>query len=1080
MHNASDTTKSIHLSASAGSGKTRALKERYLALLDALEERGLNLDQAVAITFTDKAAAEIKERVMRDLSEAMLKTIIRGQQELRISTIHSFCMNLLKRYPLEAGLPPDFGILDSRDQSAKIEKAVESVLEESDRDRETMAPLSHLGADELLSRLAFLLQQRSRIKRMEIDAGGRQEFLRAVRHGSGLEQNETELRELVSGPSWRMLLAAMEALLRSQPEQYEACMGREHLQLSEVTDMASALRMVGLLAPVYFTAGGEPRKNPFIPKKRYFGDRPAYESLYFQVQDLLGRFRSLQALHQAGREAACLLTLFERAEETYQESKLREGLLDFDDLEIYAYRLLRGIDSPDILYWLDRKVLHFLVDEFQDTSDIQWAILDRLTEEIFAGQGTDKRMPATLFVVGDEKQSIYRFREANYRLIRNVRTKMETNIPAASREIRTLDRNYRSAYRIIETANAVFGSLWESYQPSAVERKTHAGSVRLIELPPPAAGGTSPEAGALAREIRALIAGETIVYEQSAGGTWTERPVGYGDCAVLIQSRTRLKDYEAALQEHRIPYQVVGGIGFFEEDEIQSLVNLLFFLWNRDDELALAAALRSRLFGLSDGDIFTCVNGGGSLLDGLAGTEPGAASMIRSWMNLAGLMPLAPLLHRIVQDSAAYIRFGRGNAQAIFNIDKLLDTAREFDRRGYTTLQDFVEWVRNVQRTEQREATADVSLPESRGAVSILTVHKAKGLEYPVIFLPGMNQQPRSLTAGPLAIIDDFGDRVRLAIRDQGNPVYDYLWEQERTELMREHQRLFYVAMTRARDHLVMLGTLNDGKTAIKPQTWLSYVHAAAPQPLFTGKQVQENGTVLYETPELLASPRGEALQTGSRLLRPDTDSIDIEAILRNLSSLPRSESPAWKRPTDFILHEDRESGPLPGGEGTVSPLTRGSILHGCLEAFTKTGGYDLNRLAEEHPDVAELPQERKRKFLDDAETVLDAVLHNQSYSWIFDSHAAAWSELPFLHEKDNTIVSGVIDRVVIRDGKGFVIDYKAILPENQDALESWLDHYRPQIAIYCDAVRELFGLPVVEGYLLFLDSNTLSRCISC
>src|SRR5574337_9869 len=122
---ASDTAKSIHLSASAGSGKTRALKERYLALLDVLHARGLSIDQAVAITFTDKAAAEIKERVMQDLPEAMLKKIIRGRQDLRISTIHSFCMNLLKRYPLEAGLPPDFGVLDSRDQASKIQTAIE-------------------------------------------------------------------------------------------------------------------------------------------------------------------------------------------------------------------------------------------------------------------------------------------------------------------------------------------------------------------------------------------------------------------------------------------------------------------------------------------------------------------------------------------------------------------------------------------------------------------------------------------------------------------------------------------------------------------------------------------------------------------------------------------------------------------------------------------------------------------------------------------------------------------------------------------------------------------------------------------
>ena len=157
--------------------------------------------------------------------------------------------------------------------------------------------------------------------------------------------------------------------------------------------------------------------------------------------------------------------------------------MDFDDLEIYAYRLLQSLESPDILYWLDRKILHFLVDEFQDTSDIQWAILKKLTEEIFSGQGADKPMPPTLFVVGDEKQSIYRFREANYRLIHNIREKMEKNIPAEAREILTLDKNFRSTPEVIETVNRVFGALWgEAYQPSEVERKQHQGSVRLIEV----------------------------------------------------------------------------------------------------------------------------------------------------------------------------------------------------------------------------------------------------------------------------------------------------------------------------------------------------------------------------------------------------------------------------------------------------------------------------------------------------------------------------------------------------------------------------------------------------------------------
>ena len=839
MSKAADTGKSVHLSASAGSGKTRALKDRYLALLDALDHRGLNIDQAVAITFTDKAAAEIKERVMQDLPETMLKKIIRGRQDLRISTIHSFCMNLLKRYPLEAGLPPDFGVLDSRDQAHKIQKSIEDTLEESDLDRELMAPLKSFTVDELIAAMEFLLSIRSRLKRMEIDANGPDGLLKSIRSDMELDTAGAELKALMQSPEWRIPFQEMERLLRAEGDNHAACGGPGHLLLAEAMDVDVAFKTSSAIARVYFTLEGTPRKNARITAKAFNAKskRREYETLFESIQALLYRFRNSYARVRAGREAISMLRLYLRAEELYQQSKLREGLLDFDDLEIYAYRLLQNTESPDILYWLDRKILHFLVDEFQDTSDIQWAILDKLTSEIFAGQGADKLMPPTLFVVGDEKQSIYRFREANYRLIENVKRNMETLLPPESREVLTLDKNFRSTPEVIETVNKVFTGLWaETYKPSETERKEHQGSVRLIEILPGAGAGLKPaltEAEILAREINSFVETGAIVYEK-IDTTWKDRPATYGDCAILIQSRTKLKEYETALQAEGIPFRVIGGIGFYEEDEIQAVMNVLFFLGNRDDTLSLAAALKSALFGLTDKDLFDLLRQSGDMADALGKLRPDVWELLHRWQKIAGVAPLATLIHTIINDTGAYIRFGGENKQAIFNIDKLLDTAREFDRRGYTTLQDFVEWVRNIRRTEQREATADMNLPGFQGTVSILTVHKAKGLEYPVVFLPGMNQAARSLTIGPEALISETDGAKRIAIKDPDNPVYDDMWKGdngEQEELRREHQRLLYVAMTRARDHLIMLGTLGTGKTLVKQNTWLDYLHRTVIMP---------------------------------------------------------------------------------------------------------------------------------------------------------------------------------------------------------------------------------------------------------
>src|SRR5512139_489545 len=209
-----DTSRSVHLSASAGSGKTRALKDRYLALLDVLDHRGLSIDQAVAITFTDKAAAEIRERVMKSLSEPLLKKIVRGRQDLRISTIHSFCMNLLKRYPLEAGLPPDFGVLDDRDRALTMLRSIEDALEASDREPGIMAALREFSSDDLIGIIEYLLSIRSRLKRIEIDAGGPQTLLLSVRSGMRGDHSERELNALITGGEWRARFRAMEELLR--------------------------------------------------------------------------------------------------------------------------------------------------------------------------------------------------------------------------------------------------------------------------------------------------------------------------------------------------------------------------------------------------------------------------------------------------------------------------------------------------------------------------------------------------------------------------------------------------------------------------------------------------------------------------------------------------------------------------------------------------------------------------------------------------------------------------------------------------------------------------------------------------
>jgi ATP-dependent helicase/nuclease subunit A len=1087
-----DIARFIHLSASAGSGKTRALTERYVALLQELTVRGLNIDQAVAITFTDKAAAEIKERVLKVLPEELLKKIIRGRQDLRISTIHSFCMNLLKRYPLEAGLPPDFGILDERDKTHKVRQAVEAVLEDLDRDRGVMEPLRELSANDLIGLVEFLLSLRTRLKRMEIDAGGPPGLLGSLRRGMEFDRADAELKTLLAGSEWKTVFRRVADLVRDLGEDPVENLVAEHCVLGETCDADAAYRAANALLNLYSTLKGTPRKNAWIPKGRRTAKAyEAYKEAYASAQELFFRFRNLSDRVRAGSEAESMLRLYIRAEEHYLDLKLREGLLDFDDLEIFAYRLLKGQESPDVLYWLDRKVLHYLVDEFQDTSDIQWAVLDRLTEEIFSGQGAVKPMQPSLFVVGDKKQSIYRFREANYRLIDDVRQAMEA-LPAGSQDIRTLDRNYRSVPEVIGAVNTVFSALWQQeYQDLKAARTEHHGTVTLIEVLPPAGPEDLTEAVVLAREIRRLVDAGTSVQikvKDKNGETWKPQQAGYSACAILIQSRTRLKEYEEALLAEDVPFRVVGGIGFYEEDEVQAIISVLFYLWNHDDRMALAAGLKSALFGQTDRDLETLLSGRGSLTEGLRRLFPDIAAMLERWRDLAGVVPLAPLMHRIIADTGAYVRFGRRRAQAIFNLDKLLDTAREFDRRGYTTLQDFVGWVQSMRESEQREATADMNLPGDQGAVSIMTVHKAKGLEFPVVFLPGMNQQTRSLKTGPQVIIEAARDsRMRMAGPDRDNPVYEELWDREQAELRQEHQRLLYVAMTRACDHLIMTGTLAGGRKpgqmpAASSNTWLQYLHTAIP-----GLDRQEGGAaegiLSFTYPDWKPQPIADNRQTTPKpgLSEPEQQPvIDPTAIIENISQLPQSDSIPWKKATDFLLPLKKQAveQDIPRDAACLSPLTRGSFFHRCLELAATSGSFDLERVMREFPEVLALPPGEHARFQAEAEQILRSVTGNEELAWIFKQHAGSYSEIPFLYRKEHEIISGTIDRLIVKDGTGYVIDYKSIAVGNDEVLQSWIDHYRPQVRIYCEAAKEIFRLEHVEGFLLFLDSGRLAMMV--
>jgi ATP-dependent helicase/nuclease subunit A len=319
-----------------------------------------------------------------------------------------------------------------------------------------------------------------------------------------------------------------------------------------------------------------------------------------------------------------------------------------------------------------------------------------------------------------------------------------------------------------------------------------------------------------------------------------------------------------------------------------------------------------------------------------------------------------------------------------------------------------------------------------------------------------------------------------MAVKDKESTLYDEMWEREQEELRREHQRLLYVAMTRARDHLVMLGTLENGKKPFKQNSWLSYLHQAIPATEIASEPSSQ--LIEYACPEWTGRMLPAAApDAGSRPgERKKALAIDADRVLANISSIPASRSPEWKKATDYLAQEKEWSLELASApeSGPVPPLVRGSISHRCLEEYAKTGSCDCAAIAGEFPEVRALSGEERERFLAGLEPMIRSVTGSEELAWIFHRQATSYSELPFLYRKGNEIVSGIIDRVVVKDGRGYVVDYKAMAVENDEALQSWMDHYRPQVRIYCEAVKEMFRLEAVEGYLLFVDSRRLALTV--
>ena len=1045
------TGRSTLVEASAGTGKTHILIEVILhRVLESTTP--LSLARTAALTFTEKAAGEMKIRLRRALegiassgdsrasrAEEALRELDRGE----VTTIHSFCLALLRERPFEAGIDPDFAQLDPAASTElanrvwndwwkeEVEQRPTGAVARSLRERLAVGRVEEEKVSSLSQIARALYAERTRLD----DAALPRADIAAMR--PLFERWRTELGRAVADArfstdfrvEWlRRISDFLERILQSR-------------------SLAEAIDRAGQFPPGSFQGGGaapwvDPRKSEVHAlvndeiKKFFANDFPEQLRRWPALIEALDRLIDPESGYLAAVAA----------------EKRRRNVLDFDDLLLYARDLLRHSSTARAHF---RRRFEFLaVDEFQDTDPLQMEILLRLSA--MDGGEADWRSiePAAgrLFVVGDPKQSIYRFRRADVESYRSAARGLEKESLMASR---------RSFPGILEWVNGVFGRLLveDPDRPFEIEYsrllpwsvRTPPAGERVVYLEPPEGWfedrepWSSCEAAAVARDITARI----------ASGALRAR-----DAAILVRSNARVADFQQALDRHGVASVLEGGQEFYERAETAAVVAAVKAISNPHDAVSLYAALKSILFSFSDEDL---------LREELAGAKfrydrPGPASerlaaayaLFARLRNERHSRSARDTLHELYAETGAVeiARAGEQGLQAAANLERLAVIAGDLSAAGLS--------FGSVVRALEGEAGAETGEPrafeEEEDAVRILTVHKAKGLEFPVVYVADLGAQgggkrPPIVFGGSSGIWGTTAAMGGFAVETPG--YRQALAENEERELA-EEKRLFYVAATRAKDLLVIScwrairntrNGLSDARTrptsnlgrfweAMRPDTLPGLVTTTSPEPTFPARL--EAAPAPDE--RVAADLQSEIVHLGERA-----------AVLEAGRSLPLRR--AGRHDADEkVLTEDRPREDREPAETPSRAQRIGSAVHEAMQALVERTMPPNQAASEACADWELAPSEASEVRRLVAKLVASELFRRSGNA------GRRLTEIPVLfRDSAGFLVEGKIDLLFEEDGEWIVVDYKTDRWKSGSERDDLArERYASQLNDYAAAVRAL------------------------
>lgn len=1132
---AANPATSAFVSANAGTGKTHILVNRVLRLL--LE--GAEPFRILCLTYTKAAAAEMENRLFSTLSkwvtmpEGELKEALEeliGQlptQEqltsarrlfaraietpggMKVQTIHGFCEKLLQRFPLEADVPPHFKVIDDVLAEELLTRARETILKEA-----ISAPTSE-AAKALNTVIAYSTDiQFEELINNAINARSIWGRVISDRDRRFID----ELSEFIPLPEERDAALWRKRMATSVDENLAISMIAELQSEGGSTNEGNAAALQTWLTAKTESAQIEALKSLFTTKQNELraklctnavqNNAPALADQLYNAQDQFYQSYTNYEMISLAEATASLLHLADQITCHYQALKRQRAALDFQDLINHTAILLTSrVDTAWVLYKLDRGLEHILVDEAQDTSPEQWQVIASLTEEFFSGDGASEAR-RTLFAVGDEKQSIYGFQGAEPRQFGEMARRFEAAAKASDKPFERIPLNlsFRSTSAVLGAVDRIFAApaMREALTMSSGEithfanRAAEPGLVEIWPLlhpeeseandafePLSESSGKAVDqqlAEKIARKIRRwLDEGEWLHSKQ--------RPVRAGDILILLRKRNPLAPLIIrALKSEGIPVAGADRITVKDQIAVMDMLALGDFLMLPENDLALAALLKSPVFNLDDSDLFTLsYSRKGSLWQSLryfaereAKYKP-IAAQLSLWLSRADILPPFEFFANLLEGEGLRQKFiARMGAVAGDALDEFLNLTLQYDEQEAPSLQGFLDWMRRNKADVKRD------MEKGRDEVRIMTVHGAKGLEAEITFLPdtcstaSLSKSESLLTTRsgnePESI---FANRILWAPKGkhQLDPVTSMRDHRKQAE-KQEQLRLLYVALTRARDRLYIAGF--TGVKGMDNGCWYQLITEGLAQSLQPG--TDENGDPILQmksgtlsAPQPDVSESSEATPPQPALPEWYSEKAASEPV-RSIPAAPSSLLP-YETPADDeekLLTEPSIMSPRK--LGNEARFLRGRLVHKLLEHLPGLEGTARQAAAESL--AAHHGRDLKEAARSTIISEIYKILDHSAYQPLFGKGSRAEVSLiarlkPQKTGKAPLLLQGQIDRLLITDEEIMIIDYKSNRPGPR-AVADVAPAYLAQMAAYRAALKKLYPGKKVTALLLWTDGPYL------